>query len=127
MGEEPQNDQLKNDSVNTTGDPTSGASAPLVPDEPDNEAHAASAANADNPPVTQFPTPPDMPPKPAEEEPAEQPEIDSFTTVEVAGIKFVIGLGLDSRVYNWNVNKGQWQLFVINKSDQGASESPILG
>lgn len=51
--------------------------------------------------------PADLPPAP------EQPEIDSFTTFEVAGIKYILGLGLDSKVYNWDVSTGLWKRFVI--------------
>lgn len=49
-------------------------------------------------------------PEPVEEP---QPEIDSFTTFEVAGIKYILGLGLDSKVYNWDVTNGRWKPFVL--------------
>lgn len=61
-----------------------------------------------------------------EEEDDDQPEIDSFTTLEVAGIKYVIGLGLDSQVYNWDVNTGKWRLFQIKRPDASSELDSVL-
>lgn len=67
-------------------------------------------------------TPPAAQPEP--EEP-EQPEIDSFTTMEVAGIKYILGLGLDSKVYNWDINAAKWKLFILKRDIPGAPADPL--
>lgn len=56
----------------------------------------------------------------AEAEEPDRIEIDSFTVFEVAGIKYIIGLGLDSQVYNWDIIRGVWKPFLL-KQDRSAS------
>lgn len=38
-------------------------------------------------------------------------DIDQMLVVELRGVKWVLGLGDDSRVYNWNTESAAWRLF----------------
>lgn len=47
----------------------------------------------------------------------EQPEIDQAFTVIVNGKQWIIGLGMDSQIYNWDVRYGVWNLFVLEPTE----------
>ena len=68
---------------------------------------------------------PDQPESQAPE-PEKKPEptvlIESFDVFEIAGLRYVIGLGEDNQMYNWNVRTGKWQLFVVREANQPGSE-----
>lgn len=58
--------------------------------------------------------------------PVEQgPEIDTFDIIEIAGIKYIIGLGLDNKMYNWRVGTGTWHLFIIEDDKEVPEPSTI--
>lgn len=66
----------------------------------------------DNPLDNILPAEPTAEPQQPPMEPEVQPEIDDFLTVEISGRKWILGLALDSKVYNWDVTTGSWHLFI---------------